>query len=112
MKRHCKSWQIQNTDSPTLLWLGESVIFLHYRGDVSFSVDSCDSCSSKSILRILWILREASKILFCGICVRILQGELGGAAGDFHHVESALRHVDFGVGAAVDAHSGGGIDLH
>ena len=30
---------------PTLLWLGESVIFLHYRGEVTFSADSWDSCS-------------------------------------------------------------------
>ena len=39
-KRHCKSWQTQKTDSPTLLWLGGIRNFLHYRGDVTFSADS------------------------------------------------------------------------
>ena len=30
---------------PTLLWLGGIRNFLHYRGDVTFSADSLDSCS-------------------------------------------------------------------
>ena len=56
-KRHCKSWQTQKNGFPYLAvaW-GESVIFLHYRGEVPFSADSLDSCS---------------KILFRGFCVRI-----------------------------------------
>ena len=40
VKRHCKSWQTQKTDSPTLLWLGEIRNFLHYCSEVTFSVDS------------------------------------------------------------------------
>ena len=50
-------------------------------------------------------------VIFCTIAVG-LHRELGGAAGYFHHIESALRHGHFGGGAAVDAHSGGAEHLH
>ena len=43
---------------------------------------------------------------------RGLEGELGGATIDFHHIDATLRHGHLRSHAAVDAHAGGVEHLH